>query len=211
LDDNLSELENWILAFLGIADDEHIPRTPHTGGGLVRYTKATTNAFQLATVIPQTVLATLNSKKDIQNTFDKLIERGFLERVPDQGYPEEMKGVSITLEGMIAFRKHVRPIAQALKTEEYENTIDKIQAESWVKEEFKKLKAKLRDKAEDEVIGEIFAAVRRTGYYYGIITINEIIKNLHHVTTGNARPDLNCDASKSINKISGGCDPCIVI
>jgi vacuolar-type H+-ATPase catalytic subunit A/Vma1 len=83
---------------------------------------------------------------------------------------------------MIAFRKHFRPIGQAIKTDEYENTIDKIQADSWAKEEFKKLKAKLKDKGEDEVISEIFNVVRKTGYYYGIIIINEIIKNMHHLT-----------------------------
>jgi hypothetical protein len=40
---DISDLEIWILEFLGITDDQHIPRTPHTRGGSVIYTKAITS------------------------------------------------------------------------------------------------------------------------------------------------------------------------
>jgi hypothetical protein len=52
-----------------------------------------------------------------------------------------------------------------------------------LKEKLKVIKDKLKDKAEDFVINEIFTVVRSAGYSYGIIIINELVKNMHHATS----------------------------
>jgi hypothetical protein len=94
-----------------------------------------------------------------------------------------MKSVSVTVDGMICYRNLVRPIAQAIKTDEYEKTIDRAEGDPELKEKLKTIKDKLKDKAEDFVINEIFTIVRTTGYTYGVIIINEVVKNIHHAAS----------------------------
>jgi hypothetical protein len=162
----LSELDKWILGFLTIAEHGRIPDKPHSGGGGVMYGKMTTNPFQLAAIIPPSILSEIGSLSKIRNTLDGLVKNGLLENVPPQGHTEEMKSVSITVDGIICYRNLVRPIAQAIKTDEYEKTIDRAEGEPALKEKLKTIKDKLKDKAEDFVINEIFKIVRTTGYTY---------------------------------------------
>lgn len=115
-----------------------------------------------------------------------LVRKGLLEDVLTQGHTEEMKSVALTVDGIICYRNHVRPMAQTLKTPEYEKTIDRAEADSDLNEKLKSIKEKFKDKAEDFVINEIFTVVRTTGYTYGIIIVNELAKNIHH--TANVKP-----------------------
>jgi len=181
--DQFSDIEKWILGYLTIAEFEHIPEAQHSGGGGVIYTKMSTNPFQLARIIPHSILSTISSINDIRNRLDILVEKGFLENIPTQGHTKEMKSVSITVDGMITYRNHIRPLAQALKTTDYEKIIDKAEGDPELKEKLKAIKDKLKDKAEDFVINEIFTVVRSAGYSYGIIIINELAKNMHHATS----------------------------
>lgn len=150
------------------------------------YVKMNTNPFQLATIIPHSILSEIDSLSKIRNTLDRLVKEGLLENVPPQMHTEEMKSVSITVDGIICYRNLIRPIAQAIKTEEYEKTIDRSEAEPELKEKLKTIKDKLKDKAEDFVINEIFDIVKTTSYTYGVIIINEVVKNVHHAA--NVKP-----------------------
>lgn len=145
-----------------------------------------TNPFQLAAIVPHSILTQIGSLNNIRNTLDELVKKGLLENVPTQGLTEEMKSVSVTVDGMICYRNLVRPIAQAIKTDEYEKTIDRAEGDPELKEKLKTIKDKLKDKAEDFVINEIFTIVRTTGYTYGVIIINEVVKNIHHAA--NVKP-----------------------
>ena len=150
------------------------------------YSKMSTNPYQLAAIIPHSILAKIDSLGKITNTLDVLVKNGLLENVPSQGHTEEMKSVSITVDGMICYRNLVRPIAQAVKTDEYEKTIDRAEGDPELKEKLKQIKDKIKDEAEDFVINEIFEIVKTTGYAYGIIIINEVVKNIHHAA--NVKP-----------------------
>jgi hypothetical protein len=131
--------------------------------------------------LPQSILASVDSIKDIENTLDKLVDRGYLEHLPSHGHTAEMKGVCITVDGLMAIRKHVRPIAEAIRTKEDENTVDKFQTESSIKEELRRV-SKIENMAEDEIISEIFKVVREMGYPAGISIVNEVIKNFHLIS-----------------------------
>jgi hypothetical protein len=137
------ELEQRILTILGIEE----MRNPYTNS------RGTITPLQISKLVPDFILQSFD---DILNTMFSMREKGLLHVVDiDMGYnglkyeKEEIQ-FQITVDGIIQFRKSIRPIARLVinHEEQYQTIVDKTEGDPKVKAELKKVPKKIKDSTE---------------------------------------------------------------
>ena len=129
------ELEKWILSYLGI----EAARNPHTNSlGSISH-------IQISGLAPDSIL---RSSDDILNTMYNMQEKRLLREVKPSYW--EFPQFQITADGIIKFRKQLRPIARlAINHEEqYQIVLDATEGDPKVKAELKKVPEKIKDRIE---------------------------------------------------------------
>lgn len=122
-----------------------------------------------ATISPRTVMlqipsSLLSDSNPIATIFEslRLLSQIQLLRFFDQTGDENTR-FSITLEGMTIFRKHLLPTKIVKDKKSYNGIIDKIEGNSEIKHQLKKLGDHLRDKLEDESTDHFIKFAMNTG------------------------------------------------
>jgi hypothetical protein len=161
------ELEQWILSYLGIEEMTN----PYT------ISRNTIFPLQISKLVPDSIL---HSFDDIQNTIYDMKKRGLLQKVEVRygtggslEYEEEETPFQITVDGIIQFRKYIRPIARLVinHEEQYQTIVDKTEGDPKVKAELKKVPGKIKDKIEDKAIDALLDGIKICGYQAAIFLV----------------------------------------
>lgn len=142
------ELEQRILTILGIQE----MRNPDTNS------RGSISPLQIAKQVPDLIL---HSFDDIQNTMYNMKEEGLLHVVEvkhgilssleaESEAKSEETQFQISVDGIIQFRKSIRPIARLVinHEEQYQTIIDKTDGDPEVKAELKKMPERIKDSVE---------------------------------------------------------------
>jgi hypothetical protein len=138
------KLEQRILTILGIEE----MRNPYTNS------RGTITPLQISKQVPDLIL---HSFDDIQNTMYRMKEKGLLHVVEVKYgtggslvYEIEETPFQIAVDGIIQFRKSIRPIARLVinHEEQYQTIVDKTEGDPEVKAELKKVPEKIKDSVE---------------------------------------------------------------
>jgi hypothetical protein len=89
-------------------------------------------------------------------------------------YEKEETPFQITVDGIIQFRKYIRPIARLVinHEEQYQTVVDKTEGDSKVKAELKTIPEKMKDRAEKEAIDVFVDSIKTYGYQAAIFIMN---------------------------------------
>ncbi len=126
-------------------------------------------ADQLAKVMPESILTHIQNDQDIVRRLYQLNEKGLLRYF--SGFDVDAY-FRITTNGIIVFRKFLKPLATAIVNDSYDKIIDKTEGSNAVKKELKALRKKLKDRTEDEII-DAFINVAKT---YGPVAILFLVR-----------------------------------
>jgi hypothetical protein len=150
------ELEQRILTILGI----QVMRNPETNS------RGSISPLQISMQVPDLVL---HSFDDIQNTMQNMKKKGLLHEIEkkDYGYvgteesEREETQYQISVDGIIRFRKSIRPIAKlAINNEEkYQTIVDKTEGDPEAKAELKKVPEEIKESVEG--YSKIKAGIRK--------------------------------------------------
>lgn len=126
--------------------------------------KTRITVWEIGKIVPNSVLPSVDNVADVLGNLSSLRKAGLLNiEVGSYSQDPEQFLFSLTVNGMIYFRKHVKPIVKIIEeeAERYPEIIDKTDADSAVKREFKTLESKLKGKTEDEAINALVVTVKR--------------------------------------------------
>jgi hypothetical protein len=131
------KLEQWILSYLGLERE----RNPYTNS------LTSISHLQISSMAPDYIL---KSSDDILNTLYNMRDNGLVEEV-ESSY-SEFPQFRIAPDGIIKFRKQLRPIAELAinHADQYQIVLDAIDGDSQVKEELKKVPEKIKDSIEKD-------------------------------------------------------------
>jgi hypothetical protein len=130
------KLEKWILSYLGVER----ARNPYTNS------LTSISTVQITSLAPDYIL---RSSDDTLNTLYNMQEKGLVEKVHSHsGFPT----FQIAEDGIIKFRKHLRPIAELAINDEdqYQIVLDVIEGDPKVKAGLKKVPEKIKHDIEKD-------------------------------------------------------------
>jgi hypothetical protein len=148
----LTEAHKWVLSHIAIQQLKNGP-----------YGKtATITAAQLAHIMPDSLLQFVDSEADIVRILYELLQLGALKHFSGSA---ENACFTVTVNGILLFRKILKPLASAVSENNYGARIENTKGNEQVKNEFKRLRGKLRDKTEDEIIDAFIDLAKKYGHY----------------------------------------------
>jgi hypothetical protein len=126
----------------------------------------------LCNIIPPSMILQGLTAERALNELMVLVQHGYLEQ-EFRNRPPEYASFSITSNGMLLIKQYLAGLSNAIKDEQItEQHIERAQGDNVIKQYFKELMSKVKDRTQDEIVDALFSAIKTHGIKMTIMLVS---------------------------------------